>query len=40
MKVKGIEFGSGVPDKIYDTAEVYELIKITSCLPELRGKGI
>ena len=38
MKDKGIEVGSGVPNKIYNSDEVYELIKIVSCLPELREK--
>ena len=39
MKAKGIEVGSGVPDKNYDNEEVYELIHIASCFPELRAKG-
>ena len=39
MKAKGIEVGSGVPDKIYNNAEVYELIHIANYLPELREKG-
>ena len=38
MKAKGIEVGSGVPDKIYDSEEVYELIHIANCFPELREK--
>ena len=38
MKAKGIEVGSGVPDKEYDSEEVYELIHITNCFPELREK--
>ena len=38
MKAKGIEVGSGVPDKSYDSEEVYELIHIASCFPELREK--
>ena len=38
MKAKGIEVGSGVPDKRYDSEEVYELIHITNCFPELREK--
>ena len=38
MKDKGIEVGSGVPDKKYDSEEVYELIHIANCLPELRNK--
>ena len=36
MKAKGIEVGSGVPDKKYDSDEVYELINIANCFPELR----
>ena len=38
MKAKGIEVGSGIPNKNYDSKEIYELIHITSCLPELREK--
>ena len=38
MKDKGIEVGSGVPDKKYDSQEVYELIHIAYCFPELRKK--
>jgi len=36
MKEKGIEVGSGIPDKKYDNKEVYELIHIANCFPELR----
>ena len=36
MKERGIEAGSGIPDKKYDSKEVYELIHITNCFPELR----
>ena len=36
MKERGIEVGSGVPNKKYDTKEVYELIHIANCFPELR----
>jgi len=36
MKEKGIEVGSGIPNKKYDNNEVYELIHIASCFPELR----
>ena len=36
MKAKGIEVGSGVPDKKYDSKDVYELIQIANCFPELR----
>ena len=38
MKAKGIEVGSGVPDKKYDSEEVYELIHIANCFLELREK--
>jgi len=38
MKDRGIEVGSGVPNKKYDSEEVYELIQIANCFPELRGK--
>ena len=38
MKAKGIELGSGVPNKKYDSKEVYELIHILNCFPELRDK--
>ena len=38
MKALGIEVGSGVPNKIYDSKEVYELIHIAGCFPELRDK--
>ena len=38
MKAKGIEVGSGVPNKKYDNDEVYELIHIAKCFPELREK--
>ena len=36
MKKKGINVGSGIPDKKYDSKEVYELIHIAKCFPELR----
>ena len=39
MKAKGIEVGSGVPNKKYDSEEIYELIHITSCFSALRDKG-
>ena len=39
MKAKGIVVGSGVPNKNYDSEEVYELILIANCLPEIRVKG-
>ena len=38
MKDKGIEVGSGIPNKKYDSEEVYELIHIANCFPELRQK--
>ena len=38
MKERGIELGSGFPNKKYDSKEVYELIHIASCFPELREK--
>ena len=38
MKDKGIEVGSGVPNKKYESEEVYELIHIANCFPELREK--
>ena len=38
MKEKGIEVGSGIPNKKYDSKEVYELINIANCFPELREK--
>ena len=38
MKERGIEVGSGIPNKKYDNKEVYELINIANCFPELRKK--
>ena len=38
MKALGIEVGSGIPGKKYDSKEVYELIHIANCFPELREK--
>ena len=40
MKAKRIEIGSGVPNKKYDSEEIYELIHIANCFPELREKII
>ena len=37
MKVKGIEVGIGLPNKKYNSAEVYELIHIANCFPKLMG---
>ena len=39
MKAKGIEVGSGVPNRKYDSEEIYELIHIANCFPELRENG-
>ena len=38
MKALGIEVGSGVPNKKYNSKEVYELIHIANYFPELREK--
>ena len=38
MKARGINVGSGVPNKKYDNKEVYEIIHIFNCWPELREK--
>ena len=40
MRKRGIEAGSGVPNKKYDSKEVYELIHNANCFPELREKKI
>ena len=40
MKERGIEVGSGIPNKKYDNREVYELINIENCFPELREGGV
>ena len=39
MKAIGIEAGSGIPNRKYDSNEVYELIHIANCFPELREKN-
>ena len=39
MKARGIEVGSGVPNKKYDSKEVFELINIANSFPELREKN-
>ena len=36
MKEKGINVGSGIPNKEYDSKEVYELIYIANCFQKLR----
>ena len=38
MKDRGIEVGSGIPNKRYDNKDVYELIHIANCFPELKNK--
>ena len=38
MKERGIKVGSGIPNKKYDSEEVYELIHIANWFPELRDK--
>ena len=38
MKNLGIEVGSGVPNRKYDNKEIYELMHIVNCFPELREK--
>ena len=38
MKKKGIEVGSGIPNKKYDSKEVYELIHIANRFSELIKK--
>ena len=39
MKAKGIQVGSGVPNKKYSNEEIYELIHIVNRFPELRKEG-
>ena len=34
MKERGIQVGSGIPNKKYNCKEVYELIHIANCFPE------
>ena len=36
MKALGIDLGSGIPNKKYDSTEGYELIHIANRFPELR----
>ena len=38
MKERGIEVGSGVTNKKYESKEIYELIHIANCFPELRDR--
>ena len=39
IKERGIEVGSGIPNKKYDRKEIYELIHIANFFPELREGG-
>ena len=39
MKASGIEVGSGIPNKKYESKEIYELIHILNCFPELRANN-
>ena len=39
MKERRIEVGSGIPKKKYNSDEVYELIQIVNCFPELMEKN-
>ena len=38
MKDLGIDIGSGIQNKKYDSQEVYELIHVANYFPELREK--
>ena len=41
MEAEGLEEGSGVPGKdltSYDRDEIWDLIKVTSCFPEMQTK--
>ena len=41
MKAEGLQEGSGVPGKdlsSYDRDEVWDLIQVTSCFPEMQAK--
>tara|TARA_Y100000991_G_scaffold197860_1_gene168583 strand:- start:18 stop:218 length:201 start_codon:yes stop_codon:yes gene_type:complete len=40
MKAIGLEVGSGIPNKKYDSKEVYELIHIANFFPEFRDKKL
>jgi len=39
MKAIGLQVGSGIPNKEYQSHEIYELIQIANRFPELRKKG-
>ena len=38
MKERGINVESGITNKKYNSKEVYELIHLANCFPELREK--
>ena len=38
MKSEGLEEGSGVKGVNYDEEEVLDLIRLTSCFPEMQNK--
>ena len=41
MKAEGLQEGSGVPEKdlsSYDRDEIWDLIQVTSCFPEMQTK--
>ena len=38
MKERGIDVGSGIPNKKYDSKEIFYLFYIANCFPELREK--
>ena len=40
MKDQKIEVESGVPNKIYDSDEIYELIHLANCFPELKKNTV
>ncbi|ABX09433.1 hypothetical protein [Prochlorococcus marinus] len=43
MKAQGLQEGSGVPEESlssYDRDEVWDLIQITSCFPEMQAKPL
>ena len=39
MNERGIDVGSGIPNKKYNSKKIYELIHIANCFPELRVKN-
>ena len=42
MKTQGLQEGSGVPGKSlssYDRDEIWDLIQVTSCFPEMRSEA-